>query len=406
MSGTSLDSIDWACVSIDQKGSVLHLSIRAHGEHAWPVQVRDRLERVLRPDVRISPADLGELSIAAGDCFAEAVMAAVEATGLMLGEVDLVASHGQTIHHAVDPVGRVRSTVQVGQPAVIAERTGCTVAADFRPRDIAAQGQGAPLVSFVDALLLGSHHEHRAVQNLGGIANVTFVPAASPRDAIAFDTGPGNVLLDALARLLLSGARFDRDGQMAGAGHAVEGLVTALINDPFFRRPPPRSADREQFGGQTAEWLIAQGRERGRSDADLFATAARFTARSIAEAYRDYMPEWPERVLLSGGGGANPTLVRMLAEELRRVMPVGREVPVLESVERHGLPQSAKEAICFAVLGHETLHGRPNSLPGCTGARHAASLGAIWPGDRHARLLERIVAGANTPIERIELVQG
>jgi anhydro-N-acetylmuramic acid kinase len=277
----------------------------------------------------------------------------------------------------------VRSTLQLGQPAVIAERTGITTVADFRPRDLAAGGQGAPLAPYAHALLFGRADQAVAVQNLGGIGNVTFVPpGGGPGDVIAFDTGPANMVVDGLVRLVSADREaFDRDGARAARGRVHRDLLAELLEDPFFERRPPKSTGRERFGDPYVAALRARGATLGIGDDDLIATAGALTARSIARAYRDFLPARPDRVVLCGGGTRNPTLARMIAEAV--ALEVGPGIPV-EPSDAAGIPAEAVEAVSFAVLARETLAGLPAGLPQVTGAARATVLGVVAPGQRGA----------------------
>jgi anhydro-N-acetylmuramic acid kinase len=265
-----------------------------------------------------------------------------------------------------------RSTLQIGEPAVIAERTGCTVVANFRARDLAAGGQGAPLAPYGDYLLLTDPHRPRIVQNIGGIANLTYLPpGAKPEQVLAFDTGPGNALIDAAAFAMSQGhERYDRDGRRAAAATMNEALLSALLEHPYLALPPPKSTGRELFGPSLVE---AMRTRRGRDDS-LIATLTRFTVESIAQAYECWLPPLtPEtQIILSGGGARNPTLVGWLTE---RVRPA-----TIHLSDALGLPIDAKEAILFALLGAETVRGRPANLPSATGATHPVILGQIVPG--------------------------
>jgi len=390
MSGTSLDAIDAALVDIAVEDDGLGLTILATGERPWPTELRERLAG-WADGVRVpTPADIAATSMEVGEALAVAGEAVVRAVGHDPGSIDLVASHGQTLAHAVSPTGTVLGTLQIGEPAVIAERTGRTVVADFRPRDVAAGGQGAPLVSFVDALLAGATSDSVAFLNLGGVANVSVVPGGDPGAALAWDTGPGNAVIDALARRLL-GAASDLDGAVAASGRVDGELVDELISYPYFARRPPKSTGRDEFGERFAAALVDRGERSGLGVPDLVATATELTARSVADQLRRFAPDWPRTIYTSGGGTANPTLLHGLEAALSSATPPGRATPVLAGVGAFGIPSEAKEAIAFAVLGHETLHGRPNSLPGCTGARHPSVLGAIWPGSNYRGLLERVM---------------
>jgi anhydro-N-acetylmuramic acid kinase len=267
-----------------------------------------------------------------------------------------------------------RSTLQLGEPGVIAERTGCTVVANFRARDIAAGGQGAPLAPYGDYLLLTDPHRPRIAQNIGGIANLTYLPpAATPEQVIAFDTGPGNAMIDAAIVVQTQGHwQFDRDGVRAASGEATmnRNLLEMLLKHDYLEKPPPKSTGRETFGAEWAEGLLYR---RGRDDA-MIALFTHFVVESIADAYERWLPPLtPEtEIILSGGGARNPTLVRWLKE---RVKPA-----VVRFSDDFGLPTDAKEAILFAVLGAETLRGRPANLPSATGASRPVVLGQIIPG--------------------------
>lgn len=404
MSGTSLDGIDAAIVDVHGRDGTLDVSLVGWREEPWPAELRERISGWSDGAERVSPGELSSASMAIGELFAGVAGRAAATAGVPLGAIDLVASHGQTIHHHVDPEGRVLATLQIGEPAVIAERTGRTVVADFRPRDIAAGGQGAPLVSFVDALMFGEQERTVAALNLGGMANVTIVPAGAPFEAIAFDTGPGNSLIDGIARHLL-GEPLDLDGAAAAAGKPSEDLVDDLLDDPYLRRSPPKSTGRELFGDAAAKRLLAAGRAKGLSDGDVLATATELTARSVAGAIARWSPAWPAVIHVSGGGTRNAALMKALERALARETPSGAHPARMQMVDEAGLPQAAKEAVCFAILGHEALHGRPNSLPGCTGARHPSVLGAIWPGEDYLELLGKVLPSREAPqrIDRIVL---
>lgn len=413
ISGTSLDAIDAAVVDIAQDGDTLSLGLRAYAELPYPAPLHQRLHALLPPGTG-SVAEVCELHVLVGQAFADAARAVASTAGLALGQIDLVASHGQTVYHQVAP-GHTRSTLQLGAPAAIAEATGRSVAADFRPRDIAAGGQGAPLVPYLDALLWSHPSRARALQNIGGIGNVTFLPAVDEgpttndqrqpfqteqalvvdqapwslvsglSSVLAFDTGPGNLLIDEAMRICSAGAlAYDRDGAWAARGRADEPLLAEWLGDPYFLQPPPKSTGREYFSRAYAQRRLDEARQRGLSDADAIATLTALTARSIAEAYTRFLPDQPDDLIVSGGGARNPTLLKMLAAAL----------PALDvqSSDRLGLPANAKEAVAFAVLGYATLHGWPGNLPACTGASHEVLLGSLTPGDNYLDLLRLVSA--------------
>ena len=294
------------------------------------------------------------------------------------------------------PPARRRSTLQIGAPAVIAERTGCTVVADFRPRDMAIGGEGAPLVSYLDALLFRDSTRYRAVQNIGGIGNVTYLAPttdASNAATLAFDTGPGNVLIDEAMRLVSGGTlTFDEDGSLAASGQVNAELLAEWLCHPYFERQPPKSTGREAWGPDEARRYVEQGQAHGLVSADIIATLTALTARSIAKAYRRYLGRVDE-VYVSGGGARNPTLLRFLQAELPDV--------AVRLTTALALDPDAKEAIAFALLGYATLHGWPGNVPTATGATHEVPLGSITPGHNYRALLAGVIAAPATPPSRL-----
>jgi anhydro-N-acetylmuramic acid kinase len=390
ISGTSVDGLDAAVVRIREAGETLVLRLLGYHEGAIDDGLRRRVHALFSPaQSRID--EVCEVNALLGEAFARAGAEAARRAGVA---VDLVASHGQTVWHQVAP-GQARSTLQIGEPSVIAERLGATVVADFRPRDVAAGGEGAPLASYVDVLLFADERRARAVQNIGGIGNVTWVPRGGrSEEALAFDTGPGNMLIDHATWRLTGGARrFDRDGALAAAGSVDERLLAELLAHPYLAQRPPKTTGRELFGAQFADPLIERAGQRGLRDADLIATLTAFTAHSIADQYRRFLPGRPDEIVIGGGGARNPVLMRMLRE---LVAPA----PVLVH-EEFGLPAEGREAIYFAVLGYQALHGRPNTAPRCTGAAHAVVMGKIVPGPNYRRLLARVAAGPERTIRRL-----
>ena len=395
ISGTSVDGLDAAVVRIAEDGDTLAIRLLGYHEEEIDEVLRRRVHALFRPEEsRID--EVCEVNVLLGEAFARAGAGAARRAGV---ELDLAASHGQTVWHQVAP-GRTRSTLQLGEPSVIAERLGLTTVADFRPRDIAAGGEGAPLASYVDVLLFADERRSRAVQNIGGIGNVTWVPAGRSRgEALAFDTGPGNLLVDHAVWRLTDGAqRLDRDGALATNGIADETLLEELLGHPYFARRPPKTTGRELFGAQFADPLLDRARRRGLGAADVVATVTRFTARSIADQYRRYLPAPPDEVVIGGGGARNLVLMRMLAEELAPVRVLVHE--------DFGLPAIGREAIYFAILGYQALHGRANTIPSCTGADHPVVMGKLVPGANYRRLLERVVATPERTIRRVVIEGG
>jgi len=374
MSGTSFDGVDAALVAIRGKGTATKLELLAHDTYPYRAAVRRLVAEVSVPatgtvdKVCRANALLGEL-------FAEAAIAIAKEAGVTLRRIHAIGSHGQTIHHLPQPTrvaGRlVAATLQIGEPSIIAERTGVTTVADFRPRDMACGGQGAPLVPYVDYLLFRHRTRGRLLLNIGGIANVTYLPPRCRADqVVAFDTGPGNMLLDGLASTQTGGRKkFDRGGAMARRGTVCERLLRKLMRHPYLRKTPPKSTGRETFGAPFAQRLLSQAE--GLAPEDILATASAFTADSIHDAATRFAGPVGE-VIASGGGCHNQAVMARLAE---RFAPA----PV-HTTDAFGIPLDAKEAVAFAILAHETLAGRPCNLPSATGAAKPAVLGKIIPG--------------------------
>ena len=369
MSGTSADSIDAACVRLEGAPPRLNWELLSFVTLPISQQMRKDIFAAFRPETG-TVDKLCQLNFTLGEAFAQASLAAVQAANLTPAQVDFIGSHGQTVWH-IPPNSEdgVASTLQLGNPAVIAERTGITVVSDFRSRDMAAGGQGAPLVPFVDKLLLSHESRSRAVQNIGGIGNVTWPPAGNGGEAFGFDTGPGNMLLDRAAEVLTQGQmRCDMDGKMAFAGRVHENFLQKWMSEePYFAQKPPKSTGRELFGVQRCDLYLKE--LTGLCREDILATLTAFTARSTAEAYRNFLPALPDEVLLCGGGARNPAIAAMLQKELPNSR-IGR-------TEDAGLPGDSKEAVAFAVLGYETMNYRPGNLPAATGANRSVVLGSI-----------------------------
>jgi len=349
MSGTSLDGIDVAVVELPAIRTLRYYTV------PYPAALRARL--LAASNAQTHTAEISRLNFELGELYAKALRRA--------GKVDLVGCHGQTIYHE----GR-RNTLQIGEAAVIAERTGAPVVSNFRARDIAAGGQGAPLVPYVDYLLFRHPRRARVALNIGGIANITVIPPrAKPEDVVAFDTGPGNMAIDALAGEASGGRlRFDRGGRIAARGNVDRALLAELLRDPYYRQRPPKSAGREQYGAE----FVARLKASGRSLEDLIATATVLTAAAIAQAVEAYRPRGCALDLIASGGGVhNPQIMA----HLTALLP---EAAVATSTD-FGVDADAKEAIAFAVLAYETWRGRPSNLPSATGARRSVLLGSVTP---------------------------
>lgn len=374
MSGTSLDGVDAALLEVDgtTPGTFSWRLLGFHSESYLPEE-RDSIRRAIEGG---GPAELARLHAVLGERFARCALAGCARAGVDPGSVAAIGSHGQTVWHDPPSGGARGATLQLGDPATIAEITGIPVVSDFRTRDVAAGGHGAPLVPWPDRLLFSAPARPRALQNLGGMANVTWLPAASGTEPVlAFDTGPGVALIDTAAELATGGRRtFDADGELAAAGRVDEDRLEQLLQHPFLRRRPPRSTGREVFGSAFVAGLIEDRAPRSHRDwADLVATLTAFTAASVADAYRRWVvPRGVSEVLLAGGGALNPVLAGMIAERLAPV-PV-RDLSVL------GLDPEAREAACFAVLAWAHLHGLPANAPDSTGASGGRVLGSLTPG--------------------------
>lgn len=377
MSGTSADGVDVALARISGAPPKLDARLEKFVTIPFPRAVRVEILRVAE-GAATTPGEISHLNFLLGEIFAEAALAALRKFRVVARLVDLIGSHGQTIFHQGVPAkaagGRmIASTMQIGEAAIIAERTGIPVIADFRPGDIAAGGQGAPLVPFADYLLLRDDKIGRVALNLGGIANVTIIPArARPGDVTAFDTGPANMVIDALATHYTRGKlSHDRGARMAMRGGLIPGLLDSLLRHPYFALRPPKTAGREQFGRKFAADIIAAAKKHGARAEDVIHTATVLTAVTVAAALQTFLRgrNAPRQLIVSGGGARNPLLMAQLAA----LLP---EMKVLPS-DALGVLADAKEALAFALLAHEAYHGRPNSLPSATGARHAAILGKL-----------------------------
>jgi anhydro-N-acetylmuramic acid kinase len=377
MSGTSADGVDASLCRISGEGrGGLQVKLLAEHTEPYPDFIR---ERVLNAsDAKGgSSAELCELNFLLGEIFGQSATALIASAGVDKAGIDLVGSHGQTISHIPPRTGagsfQLGSTLQLGEPAVIAERTGLMVISNFRTRDMAAGGQGAPLVPFVDYLLFSSDQASRVALNIGGISNLTYLPAhAKHEDVLAFDTGPGNMVIDAMVQYMTQGAQtYDRDGLIAESGTVNRGLLTKMMEHPYLRQPPPKSTGREEFGMEHAIKMYEFNN--AIMPRDIVATATAFTALSISDALAKFvLPKGGvDELIVSGGGAFNPVLM----DHLRKSLP---EIKVLTS-SALGLPVKAKESIAFAILARETALGRTSNLPAATGAAGPRVLGQITP---------------------------
>lgn len=375
MSGTSADGLDVAIVRVLGRGFNLRFELLGHEHFGYPKPVREAVLEAMN-STSASVAGLARLDFLLAEIYAEGVRKTRQRTGAP--EIELIGCHGQTIYHQGEPasfLGKdIACTWQIGEGSVLAARVGAPVVSDFRPADMAAGGQGAPLVPFLDYVVFRHRRYGRIVQNLGGIANLTAIPPSDrPEEITAFDTGPGNMLIDQLMQQLF-GHPYDRHGAIGGAGFILQPILKEMLRNPFFHQKPPRTAGREEFGREYARAFLKRcGRAPNKED--VIATATALTAGSIGMAlksvlargkgsnYRDY--------IISGGGAKNKTLVRMLTEQ---ITPLGLK---LSHSDAYGVPSQAKEAVAFALLAYQTWHCQPGNLPSATGAKRPAVLGKV-----------------------------
>ncbi|MCP4241242.1 MAG: anhydro-N-acetylmuramic acid kinase [bacterium] len=376
MSGTSADGVDAALMEWPEGTEPRPFRLLAFRELPFPENLQERIHRLAAG--RSAPGEalreLAALDVELGERFASAAGEVAAAAGVMLDAVDAIASHGQTVAHYPE----LRATLQIGDPSLIAERTGCTTVADFRARDVAAGGEGAPLAPFFHFAAFADPAESRLVLNLGGIANVTWLPAGAGPEAVrAFDVGPANSLLDGAVRVLTQGReRIDVDGRRALCGRVDRELLEWLLDDDFLRRVPPKSTGRERYGAAEAEALASEWSADGRGLDDLLATLVAFSVEAVRRAADSWLggADALQRVLVGGGGTRNAAFMQRLASVFGAA--------AVEPFDAVGVPADAAEAMAFALMGRNALLGLPNHLPECTGATRAAVLGEIASGKR------------------------
>lgn len=378
MSGTSADGIDVAIVRLEDHDFEMKLDFVMHKDFPYPKNVRKFILSVMNAEATV--ADLARLNVLLGELYAEAVIKTASAAQ---AGVSLIGCHGQTIYHQGEKknfLGRpVATTWQTGEGAIVAARTGIPTVSDFRQADMAAGGKGAPLVPFLDYMLYRHAQRGRIVQNIGGIANLTAIPAgtaggggARPERVVAFDTGPGNMVIDAVMDRLY-GKPFDKDGRTAAKGKPIDSVLKKIKRGAFFRIKPPKTAGREEFGREfVAQFLRICGKAKKE---DIVATATALTAQTIADAIHDFLPgasgieQAFHDMIVSGGGSRNQTLVKMLGEQLPRLE--------IRTSDAFGIPAEAKEAVAFAALAYQSWHRAPSNIPAATGAEYPAVLGKI-----------------------------
>lgn len=378
MSGTSVDGVDAALVEISGTDSEPKVKLLAFENKPYPPQVREKIFSLFTP-ANATVDKVGYMNFLLGEIYAKSALSVIEKAGMKPEEIDVIGSHGQTIWHAPIPESPdgipVAYTVQIGEGSVIAERTGILTVSDFRVADMAAGGQGAPLVPFSEYLLYRREKETILLQNIGGIGNMTVMPAgAKPRDVFAFDTGPGNMIIDAVISAVTGGEKtYDAGGETAAKGKVCNALLDILKEEPYYRQPLPKTTGREHFGVQYTEKILSWWKENPIPVEDLLATVTDLTAYSIADAYERYvLPKYRASEIIVGGGGSyNATLLRFMKE---RFAPHGIAVRTQEDL---GLSSDAKEAVAFALMADCCMRGKANTLPSVTGAEHPAVMGKI-----------------------------
>lgn len=417
MSGTSADGIDACLVEIFGNGLHTRINLLAFETRPYDNPTRTAILDICNPETG-SVDKVCRLNFYLGKLFAEAAISIANKALIPINNIDLIGSHGQTIYHLPDRTTLkqkeagskkqedrskrqearskksearsekqeareggdllcIPSTLQIGEPSIIAQETGVTTVADFRPRDMAAGGQGAPLVPYVDFLLFRDGETGRALQNIGGIANVTVLPQnCEISDVIAFDTGPGNMIIDHITTLITNGAaRFDDGGELAARGSVDNHLLAVLISHPYLSKPPPKTTGREEFGKSFADKLYKDAKCSGINDVDILATVTAFTAYSIADSYKRWILHNHQlaEIIISGGGCRNNTLIKFLRQYIHPAIQI-------HTTDKYGISPNAREALAFAILANETISGNTNNVPNVTGAREAVVMGKIIPG--------------------------
>ncbi|MFU0800953.1 MAG: anhydro-N-acetylmuramic acid kinase [Xylanivirga thermophila] len=376
MSGTSVDGVDAALVKIHGNGMDTKTEMIAFKNYPYDEQVRKRIFELFVPET--STVDkVCHMNFLLGEIFARAALDIIAEAGYTPEDIDIIGSHGQTIYHMPNPIDdsgyNVRSTLQIGESAVIAERTGIITVDDFRVRDMAAGGQGAPLVPYTEYMIYRDKNKNIALQNIGGISNVTVIPVNCSMDEVfAFDNGPGNMVIDEVVKRITNGNQnYDKDGQMAGKGTINGMLLDYLMDDKYFRLPLPKTTGREYFGSAYVDRLMNRARELNIEREDLVATVTALTAKSIADSYKYYILDKYrlDRVIIGGGGSYNKTLLKFIKGYLKNI-----EVITQENL---GFSSDAKEAVAFAILANEAINGYANNIPKVTGAKRPVVMGKI-----------------------------
>ncbi|MBQ7059582.1 MAG: anhydro-N-acetylmuramic acid kinase [Firmicutes bacterium] len=374
MSGTSADGVDAVLCRISGHGPGTKVKQLAFVSPAYSKEVHDRIIRIAKGDFG-GAREICLMNFYLTEMFTEAVLSLCEEAGVSPSEIDLIGTHGQTIYHIPVPeeyLGKkVRATLQIGEPSGLVERIGAVTVSDFRVRDMAAGGLGAPLVPYTEYILYSDPVRNVGLQNIGGIGNITVLPAGGKlEDLSAFDTGPGNMIMDAVTTRITGGQHhYDKDGRIASSGTIHPDLLKELMKDPYLPVIPPKTTGREYFGDAYVERIFRLAGEMGISDRDILATVTMFTAQTIAYSIHHLCPVKPERLIVGGGGSMNPALMK----DIRDALP---EIEVMTN-EDIGFDGNAKEAVAFAILANEAIHSVCNNAPAATGALHPVVMGKI-----------------------------
>ncbi|MDR0270718.1 anhydro-N-acetylmuramic acid kinase [Paenibacillus sp.] len=378
MSGTSVDGIDAAVVHItDGAEGNISVQLIAFENTPYPAAVRQEIFALFDP-LRATVNKLGSMNVLLGELYAEAALSVIKAAGLTPADIAVIGSHGQTIYHAPETETLhgydIHYTVQIGEGLVIAARAGIPCVTDFRPADMAAGGQGAPLVPFTEFLLYREDRRTLLLQNIGGIGNMTVIPAGCMQEQVfAFDTGPGNMIIDGIVERLFSGLTMDIGGEIARRGMVHAGMLELLKQNPYYSQPLPKSTGRELFGSSYIDWLLDEAGKQGVKPEDVVATVTLLTVWSIGDAYRRYVRDrqQADAMIVGGGGSYNPVLIGFLRQEME---PMGVQVMTQEQI---GQSSDAKEAVAFALLADYAIRRQPNNLPNVTGAGRPVIMGKI-----------------------------
>jgi len=374
MSGTSLDGVSIVIAKLKGNWINTKFKILYHKTFEYDNEIRRLILKLTNPKTG-NVKRICQLNYVLGMIFAEKALEAMDEVGLSRGDVDFIASHGQTIYHnpkIEDIYGyKTRSTLQIGEPSIIAYKTKIITIADFRHKDVAAGGNGAPISAYADYIIFRSIDICRAIQNIGGIANVTYIPRnAEIKDVIAFDTGPGNMIIDAIVREMSHGKlNMDLNGEIAAKGKVNEVLLNYMMKHPYLKKKPPKTTGREEFGESYVKKIIGKAREMNLKWEDIIATATYYTAKTITESYIKYLPEKPDEIIIGGGGSRN----RVLMEMIKELNPKTK----ISLHEDYGIPSQAKEPLVMVILANETISGFPNNVPSATGALERVVMGKI-----------------------------